>query len=251
MSPRPSSHRPSLTRINAIAGLRLRRIVRTRLALAAIVLVMLPWALVDSTSLLARLASLAEFTLVGATALGAGALGDDIDSGEYAILVTHDATPVEVLAGQVVASLAGVGVLVAMQLPIAVAGIPTLPVLPLLACLGWLVALVAGWIALMLLLATAIEGKGNALAMIAVILLPPMLASGLLDSLPAAAVGFIRAPLQLLPQPSHATAMFGSAMGQGRTSALPPIVLLTSPFLYFALASLRLRRIEPAGRLTQ
>ena len=241
----------SFARIGAIALLRLRRITRTRLALAAVVLVMLPWALVDSPSLLTRLASLAEFTLVGATAIGAGALGDDIDSGEYAIVMTHDAAPVEVLAGQWVASLTAALVLVALQLPIAFGRITTPPVTAILICLGWLAALLAGWMALMLLLATVIEGRGNALAMVTVFLLPPIAASGLLDGLPSTAAQVIRALVRLLPQLTDATTMFGSVLGRARPPALTPIVLLASPFLYFTLASLRLHRIEPAGRLTQ
>ena len=241
----------SFARIGAIALLRLRRISRTRLALAALVLALLPWLLIDTTSLLARLASLAEFSLVGATAIGAGALGDDIGSGEYAVIMTHDATPVEVLAGQWAASLAAAVVLVAMQLPLALAGIATPLVGPLLVCLGWLVALLAGWTALMLLLATVIEGKGNALAMVAVFLLPPIAASALLDGLPTTAASTVRAMVRLLPQLTHATAMFAAALGPARAPAIAPIILLASPFFYFALASLRLYRIEPAGRLTQ
>ena len=63
--------------------------MRTRLALAALVLALMPWLLVDSSSLVARFSSLTEFTLVGLTLIGAGALSDDIDSGEYAIAHGH------------------------------------------------------------------------------------------------------------------------------------------------------------------
>lgn len=241
----------SLTRVAAVARLRLRRVVRTRLVFVALLLALLPWAIVDGSSLLARLSALTSFTVVGLTALAAGAIADDLDSGEYAIAVTHDATPIEVLGGQAAATLALTAALVAMQLPIAFKGTAIPAIAPLLLCMAWLGAFLAGWLALMLLLATLLEGKANAVAMIPVLLLPLVLGAGGVDRLPHLAAMIIRGVLQLLPQVEQVTAMFRAMLGRSSAPVATPFVLLASPFLYFALASVRLHRIQPAGRLTQ
>lgn len=247
-----TSARPaiSLSRIGAIASVRTRRVVRTRLALAALVLALLPWALVDGHVLVARLSSLAEFSLAGLTVLGAGAIGDDLDSGEYAIAMTHDISPIEMLAGQAAASLALGALLVALQLPLALAGIAIPQVVPLLLCMVWLAALLAGWLALMLLLATFLDGKANGVAMIGVLFLP-VIDAGVLERLPHAPAVAIRNVLQLLPQLSHATAMFHLLLYRAPATMVAPFVLILSPLFYFAWASYRLYRFEPAGRLTQ
>ncbi|HWE43605.1 MAG TPA: hypothetical protein VG432_13935 [Gemmatimonadaceae bacterium] len=241
----------SLTRIAAVARLRLRRVVRTRLVLVALVLALLPWAIVESSSLIARLAALTSFTVVGLTALAAGAIADDLDSGEYAIATAHDVRPIEVLGGQAAAALGLAAALVAIQLPIAFDGSAIPAIAPLLLCMGWLAAFLAGWLALMLLLATLLDGKGNAVAMIPVLFLPLALGAGVLDRLPHLPAMLVRGVVQLLPQVDQATAMFRVALNRSPAPAAAPFVLLASPFLYFALASIRLRRIEPAGRLTQ
>lgn len=242
---------PSFRRIAAFARVRVRRVIRTRLAIVALILALLPWALVDSPALMARLSALTAFTIVGLTVIAAGAIGEDIDSGEYAIALTHDSSPLDLLAGQAAASLVLVTVLVALQLPIALAGTTIPRIVPLLLCIVWLAALLAGWLGLMLLLATFIEGKGNAVAMIGVLVVPFVADSGLLDRLPQLPATIARNALQLLPQANHATTMFRAVLSRSPTSAFAPVVLIVSPFLYFALASYRLHRVEPAGRLTQ
>jgi len=241
----------SIARIAAIARLRLRRVLRTRILLAALVLALLPWAVVNGASLVARLSALATFTVAGLTALAAGAVGDDLESGEYAIVMTHGATPVEVLGGQAATGLGVTAILVALQLPIALSGTVIPHVVPLLVCVAWLVALLAGWLALMLLLATFLEGKANAVAMIALFFVPLLLGAELLDHLPRFAAVIVRAALQLLPQIDHATGMFRAILLRAPTPRIAPFVLVASPFIYFALASVRLQRLEPAGRLTQ
>jgi len=241
----------SIARITAIARLRFRRVLRTRILLAALVLALLPWAVVDGTSLVARLSALTTFTVAGLTTLAAGAIGDDLESGEYAIVMTHDATPVEMLGGQAATGLGLTAILVALQLPIALAGTVLPHLVPLLLCIAWLAALLAGWLALMLLLATFLEGKANAVAMIALLFLPLLLAPGLLDRLPHFAAAIVRTALQLLPQIDHATGMFRAILLRAPTPAIAPLVLLASPFIYFALAFVRLQRLEPAGRLAQ
>lgn len=240
----------SLLRIGAVARVRARRVVRTRLALVALVFALLPWALVDGHVLVARLSSLAEFSLVGLTVLGAGAIGDDLDSGEYAVATTHDISPIEMLAGQAAASLALGGLLVALQLPIALAGVAIPQVVPVLLCMVWLAALLAGWLALMLLLATFLDGKANGVAMIGVLFLP-VIDAGLLERLPHAPGVAIRNALQLLPQLNHATVMFRVLLSRTPATMVAPVVLVLSPLFYFAWASFRLYRLEPAGRLTQ
>jgi hypothetical protein len=241
----------SLTRIAAVARLRLRRVVRTRLVLVALVLSLLPWAIVENHSLVARLSALASFTVVGLTALAAGAIADDLDSGEYAIVMSHAATPLEVLGGQAAATLAITAALVAIQLPIAFNATPIPSIAPLLLCIAWLAAFLAGWLALMLLFATVLEGKGNAVAMIAVLFLPLVLGAGVLGRLPHLPAVIIRGALQLLPQVDEVTAMFRATLDRSPAPATTPFVLLALPVIYFALASIRLHRIQPAGRLTQ
>ena len=240
----------SLSRIGALARVRARRVLRTRLGLAALVFALLPWAVVNGHTLLTRLSSLAEFSLAGLTLLGAGALGDDLDSGEYAIAITHDVSPIEMLAGQTAASLALGAVLVGLQLPIALAGVAIPSVVPLLLCMVWLAALLAGWLALMLLLATFLDGKANAVAMLGVLFLP-ILDATLIERLPHAPAVAIRNTLQMLPQISHVTAMFGVLLNRSPGTTVAPLVLILSPLFYFAWASFRLYRLEPAGRLTQ
>lgn len=242
----------SSTRILAVARVRVHRVVRTRLALAALILVLLPWLLVDSASLLARISSLAEFTLVGLTMIGAGALSDDIDSGEFAIAMTHDCSPLDVLAGQTVASLILTAILVVLQLPVAFAGIVLPHASQLVLLFAWLSALLASWLGLLLLLATILEGKANAVGMIGVLALAPLLqAASLVDRLPRALAAMARGGLELLPQLEHGTTTFSAALGGPPAPAVAPLVLILSPIVYFTLAAVQIYRLEPAGRLTQ
>lgn len=247
----PERSAPSLTGIAAFAAVRMRRVMRTRLALVALILALLPWALVDSRTLVGRLSALTAFSVVGLTVIGAGAIGDDLDSGEYAIALMHDSSPLELLAGQAAASLGLVTLLLALQLPIAFAGTSVPHLVPVLLCIAWLTALLAGWLGLMLLLATFLDGKGNAIAMIGVLVVPFVADSGLLDRLPQLPATVVRNAVQLLPQANHATAMFRVLLARSPAPAVAPAVLIISPFLYFALASYRLHRLEPAGRLSQ
>jgi hypothetical protein len=242
----------SAVRVRAIAGVRLRRVLRTRIALAGIVLALLPWVLVDSHVLLARLAALAEFSVVGLTVVAAGAIADDVDSGEYAIALSHDASPFEILVGQAVASLALVLGLVAIALPIALWGTEVASALALTQSLAWLLVLLTGWLALALLFGTLLEGKANAVAMGAVLVIAPLLGDpALLDRLPNAVAATLRAALHLVPHVSQATAMFGATLDHTAVQPVVPAVLLLSPILYLTLAAVRLARLEPAGRLTQ
>jgi hypothetical protein len=242
----------SWPRTFGIAGVRIRRVLRTRLALAAVTMSLLPWLLVESASLAARLASLAEFTVVGLTVVAAGSVSDDLDSGEYAIASSHDCSPLDMLAGHTLASFGVTTAIVLLQLPIALAGTDMPGIARLLVSFGWLAALLAGWLGMQLLLATFLEGKSNAVAMIGVLAIVPLLSSGtLVSDLPAPLAGFTRGVLQLLPQVAQVTAMFAAALDGAPGPGRVRVVLLLSPIIYFVLASIRLYRIEPAGRLTQ
>lgn len=242
----------SWMRAFAVARVRVQRVLRTRLALASLVLTLTPWLLVDSASLVVRISSLAEFTLVGLTVIGAGVLSDDVDSGEYAIVLSHGCSPFDVLAGQSAASLGLTAILVLLQLPIALAGTATPGIIPLLSSIGWLAALLASWLGMLLLLATMLEGKANSVAMMGMLAIVPLLQSGSLgDHLPPAIAKLLRAGVQLLPQLQQATTMFAAVLGRVPAPASLRVVLLGSPILIFALASVRLYRLEPAGRLTQ
>jgi len=156
-----------------------------------------------------------------------------------------------VLAGQGTAALALTAALVAVQMPLALHRTSISSVVPLIVCTMWLATFLAGWLALMLFLGTALEGKANAVAMIAVLFLPLALSAGPIDRLPRLAVTIIRGTLLLLPQVDQMTAMFRAILGRSTPPRAAPFVLLASPFFYFALASIRLHRIQPAGRLTQ
>jgi ABC-type transport system involved in multi-copper enzyme maturation permease subunit len=242
----------SWSRIGAIALTRLRRVIRTRIAVAAVILTLLPWLLVDSSALITRLASLAEFALVGMTVAAAGVIADDLDDGEYAVVTAHDASPIDVLAGQAAASLAVAGVLLVLQLPIALSGTSVPSVAGLLLCIAWLGAVLVGWLGLELFLGTVLEGKANAIAMIAMLaLVPLLLGPGILDRAPAAIASLMRAALECLPQAAHATAVFRAVLDHRVVSARPIVAVLVSPFIYFTLAAIRLIRLEPAGRLSQ
>src|SRR4051812_12886842 len=188
-------HSVSIQRIAAVAHLRVRNVSRTKILLTALVLALLPWAVVENTSLISRLSALATFTVAALTALAAGAIADDLDSGEYAIVVTHGTRPLEILAGQAVAALAVTAVLLALQLPILLHGTVVPNVAAFLLCIASLGALLAGWLALMLFLATLLEGKANAVAMIAVLILPLALGAGVLDRVPRLPAAIIRGVL--------------------------------------------------------
>jgi hypothetical protein len=156
-----------------------------------------------------------------------------------------------VLAGQAVAGLGLTAVLVALELPILLHGTAIPDAASLLLCIAALVALLAGWLALMLFLATFLEGKANAVAMIAVLILPVALETGVLDRMPRLPAAIVRDALQLLPQVEHATAMFKSALYRAPFPKAASFALVVLPFFYFALAAVRLHRLQPAGRLTQ
>lgn len=245
-----STRAPSWRRVGAVALLRARRLARTRRLLLATLMALLPWLAIDADQLLPRFAALTEFTIVGVTVLVAGALADDLDGGQYAIALTHDCPPLEVLLGEMVAALALSLVLVALGLPFALEAPAVAGLGALLLCLVWLVALVAGWIALMLLLATILRGVGNGVAMIPLLVALPVLSSAtILGRLPARLADVVRFALQLVPAPQQAGRMYEAILLGAATPRIAPLVLLGAPFVYFTLAAARLARIEPAGRI--
>lgn len=247
----PVAPRVSLTRIRAVALVRLRRLLRTRRLLLAAVMTLLPWFIVDQTLLVARLSALTEFTIVGLTVLGAGAVAEDLDGGQYAIALTHDCAPIELLAGEAATTLLLAVVLAAVQLPIALGASTVAHVATLLLCLGWLVALLAGWMSMMLLAATAINGVGNAVAMIPLLTVIPILqGTTILERLPASVSAVARFAVELLPTPQQATTMYEALLLGATPPRLAPIALLAAPIGFFALAAFRLARLEPARRLS-
>lgn len=241
---------PSWRRVGAVALLRARRLARTRRLLLAALMALLPWLALDGAELLPRIAALTEFTVVGVTVLVAGALADDLDGGQYAIVLTHDCPPLEVLLGEMIAALVLSLLLVAIGLPFALQVATVAQLGALLLCLVWLVALVAGWIALMLLLATILPGIGNGVAMIPLIVALPVLSStAVVGRLPALLAAAARFALQLVPAPQQAGRMYETVLLGATTPRIAPLVLIAAPFVYFALAAARLARIEPAGRI--
>ena len=241
----------SLTRIRAVAVVRLRRLVRTRRLILAALMVFLPWLLVDQTLLVARLGALTEFTVVGLTVLGAGMLAEDLEGGQFAISLTHDCAPLEILAGEAAATLLLTLLLAFAQLPIALGSATVAHLGALLLCMAWLAALLAGWLSLMLLAATVVGGVGNAVAMIPLLTIVPILeGSTILDRLPTGAGAVARFAIQLLPTPHQATRLYEWLLVGATPPRLAPIVLLAGPIVYFALAAVRVSRLEPAARVT-
>lgn len=247
----PLHRRFSIARMRAVARTRVRRVVRTRLALAAAVFALLPWAIVETPLLLGRLAALAEFSVVGLTVLGAGAVSDDLDSGEYAIAISHDVSPLEILGGNAAASLLFGALLVAAQLPFALHNVGIPDAESTVACAIVLGALLSGWLGLMLVFATFLDGKGNAIAMIAVLFVPFAISLGVLTRLPPAVASAAQGAFGLLPQVDNATVLLRALLDRSRVPLFEATVVVVSPFLYFTLAAIRLYRLEPAGRLTQ
>ena len=241
----------SAARVRAIATTRIRRVVRTRVALAAALFALLPWAIVDTPTLAGRLSALAEFSVVGLTMLAAGSIGDDLDSGEFAIAISHDVSPLEILAGNSAASLLLSSILVAIQLPLLCMGVATPDAAIIVGAVLALLALLAGWLAVMLLLGTFLEGKGNAIAMIAVLFLPVVVQLGVLARLPPRMSSIAEQALRVLPQVDQVTAVVRALIDRSLVPSLDLTVLIASPFIYLALATYRLHRLEPAGRLTQ
>ena len=245
-----TAQRVSLVRIGADAIVRLRRLLRTRRLLLAAVMTLLPWFIVDPTLLVARLSALTEFTVIGLTVLGAGALAEDLDGGQYAIALTHGCTPIELLAGEAATTLLLAVVLAAVQLPIALGAGTVAHLATLLLCLGWLVALLVGWMSIMLVASTAINGVGNAVAMIPLLTIVPILqGTALLERLPAPAAAVVRFGVELLPTPQQATRMYEALLLGATPPRLAPIALVIAPIGFFALATLRLARLEPARRI--
>ena len=243
---------PRLSCVFAIARIRIKRVLRTRLGFAALLVAGAPWLLVEGSTLFARLSALAEFSVIGLTVLAAGAIADDIDSGEYAILLTHGVSAIEAIAAGAIGSLALGVVIVALQLPIALHGVAAWHLTTLLLCMFWLAALLAGWLGVMLLLATILSGKANAVAMVGLLIAVPIgLGSGLLERIPPAPAAVVRSALQVVPQLNHVNLMFRGVIYRSPASPLAAVVLLTSPIVWFTLAALRLKRVEGAGRLTQ
>ena len=243
---------PRLSCVVAIARIRITRVLRTGLGVAALIIAGAPWLLVEGTTLFARLSALAEFSVVGLTVLAAGAIADDIDSGEYAILLTHGVSAIEAIAGGAIGSSALGLVIVALQLPIALRGVVTWQLSTMLLCMFWLAALLAGWVGIMLLFATMLSGKANAVAMVGLLIAVPVgLGSGLLERFPPVPAAVVRSALQAIPQINYVNAMFRAVIYRSPAPPLATVVLLTSPMVWFTLAALRLNRIEAAGRLTQ
>ncbi|HEX8850397.1 MAG TPA: hypothetical protein VF761_12750 [Gemmatimonadaceae bacterium] len=240
----------SLRRVGAVARLRARRQIRSRRLLLAALMALLPWLAIDAAQLLPRIAALTEFTIVGATVLVAGALADDLDGGQYAIALTHDCLPLDALLGELIAGLVLSLLLVLLGLPFVLQAVTVARIGALLLCLVWLVALVAGWVSLMLLLATTLHGVGNGVAMIPLIFALPILSSAtILGRLPAQLAGVARFALQLVPAPQQAGRMYEAILLGAAAPRIAAYALLAGPFVYFTVAAARLARIEPAGRI--
>ncbi|HEX2780714.1 MAG TPA: hypothetical protein VHM30_14530 [Gemmatimonadaceae bacterium] len=240
----------SFARAGAMAVVRARRLLRTRRLLLAAVMAILPWLAVGDVPLVVRLGALTQFTIVGLTVLGAGAIAEDLDGGPYAIAFTHSCSALEAMAGEAATTLLLTTGLAVAQLPFVLRHDTLVDIGIILMCSASLATLLVGWLAVMLLAATVARGVGNAIAMIPLLTVVPVLAgTDVLEPLPASLAVPLRTLAQLLPTPQLASEVYRWILQGGEAPRAAIAVLLLSPVVWFTVAAAHLRRLEPAARI--
>ena len=243
---------PAAVRVRCVARVRVRYLVRSRVAIVAFVLAVLPWFAVDRHDADAELGLLTGSVLVGMIASASGVVADLLDDGFYCVGVLHGARPLDVLLGEAIGALVGLVPVVAAFAFLSSTAFAGESLATMLAALAWLALLVLGWLGMMLVLGTALPGKGNAIAMIP-LLVAFAFPSDLLpvDSWPPLLARVARTAWDAMPLQSHATAMY-SAVRHGTTPpAMAPFALLLAPPICLTLAAIRLSRLEAAGRFAR
>jgi len=222
---------PALVRVGCVARARVRYLVRSRAALVAFLLAVLPWCALDRHDADAELGLLTGSVLVGMLASASGVVADSLDNGSYCIGVLHGVTPIEMLLGEATGALSGlipvVGAFTALS-STAFNGVPLPALLSAFAC------------------------KGNAIAMIPLLVAFAFPSDALpVDSWPPLLARVARTSWDAMPLQSHATAMYAAVLHGATPSPMAPVALLLAPPLYLTLAAIRLSRLEAAGRFAR
>jgi hypothetical protein len=179
-------------------------------------------------------------------------VADSLDDGSYCIGVLHGMTPVEMLLGETVGSLVGLIPVVSAFAFLSSSAFSGESVVNTLASLTWLALLVLGWLGMMLVLGTALAGKGNAIAMIPLLVAFAFPSDVLpVDSWPPLLARVARTSWDAMPLQSHATAMYAAVRHGASPPAMAPFALLLAPPTCLALAAIRLSRLEAAGRFAR
>lgn len=244
--------RSSGHRVRALTTLRLRRLWRTRTALLAAVLALLPVMAAAPATPRAALVVTTGALLTAVLVCTAGALADDLESGAALLLVLHDAQPFERVLAEASATLLVIAALALLAIPMHADAVPSAGwrALSLAAC--WIALLVLAWTFLVVLLGCVLPGKGNGLVMIVPLAAFALPAAALpLGDAPAWLAAAVRFTWSLLPLQAHATAIVDALLANTSLPATAPVVLLVSPPLYLAAAVRALARVETARRFTQ
>ena len=249
---------PSVVRLDArwanvhvVARARLRYLVRSRVILLALVLAVLPWFALDRHEPDSELGLITGSILVGIITCASGIIAEPLDEGWYAIGILHGLSPVDLLLGEALGSAAGLVPVVAVFTGLSAPAFTGVAPVALALCLGWLGTLGLAWLALMLALGTSVRGKGNAIALIPLLVAFAFPADSLpLDRWPPSAASTARAVWTAMPLESHATAMYGAVLHDSTPPPSAPIALLLAPPTLFLIALVRLARQEAAGRIS-
>jgi hypothetical protein len=239
------------THVWTVAGARIRALIRTRVVFAALALALLPWFAATDHDVDGELALLTSSALIGLLATASGVVAESLDDGWYAISVLHGLTPLELLLGEALGALVGLIPVTVGLVALSAPAFRAVPIDALAVCAIWLIVLVLGWLAIMLFLGTLLPGKGNAVAMIP-LLVAFAFPSALLpvDSWPSNLARLARAAWDTMPLESHARALYAAQLHGSRPTPAAPMALLVAPPAFLALAALRLSRLDAARRLT-
>ena len=239
------------THILLVARTRARYLLRSRVILLALALTVLPWFAADGHDAQTELALLTASALTALLASASGVVSESLDDGSYGIAVLHGLTPLEMVLGEALGALSG---MLPALIAFAVLSAPALGALPLGAlalCLAWLGVLLLGWLAIMLLLGTVLPGKGNAIAMIPLLLAFAFPSDAIpVDHWPPAIARAARAAWSAMPLEAHAMSMYGAILRHSPPPPAAPVALLLAPPVFLAVAALRLSRLDAARRFT-
>jgi hypothetical protein len=243
---------PMPVRVRCVARIRVRYLVRSRVALVAFVLAVLPWFAVDRHDAEAELGLLTGSVLVGMIASASGAVADSLDDGFYCLAVLHGLTPIELLLGETAGALIGLIPVITAFAFLSSAAFIGEPVATMVVALAWLALLVVGWLGMMLVFGTALPGKGNAIAMIPLLVAFAFPSDVLpVSSWPPLLARVARMSWDAMPLQSHATAMYSAVLHGTPPPALAPLALLLAPPTCLAIAAIRLSKLEAAGRFAR
>ena len=242
----------SLRRVHALVSLRLRRLWRTRAALLAAALALLPVLAMSPASARAAFVTTTSALLTAVLVCTAGALADDLESGAALLLVLHEARPIERVLAESLATIVVVAALALIATPLVARALAGAGLRMLLVGGFWTASLVLSWTFLVVLLGCALPGKGNALVLIVPLAAFAIPAAALpLADVPTWLARAVRFTWNLLPLQAHATAIVDALVAQTPLPSTARWVLLASPPLYLTAAVRALSRAEPARRFAQ